>query len=84
MARRTSSVRDNFLVVSTMVRLSQTPALVKIHSHVADATNCQNRFALSRMTHSYIVSQLDKGKMQMMALDLTEQQVREIAAYLGK
>jgi mono/diheme cytochrome c family protein len=43
-----------------------------------------NRFALSRMTHSYIVSQLDKGKMQMMALDLTEQQVREIAAYLGK
>lgn len=42
-----------------------------------------NRFALSRMTPSYIVSQLDAGKMQMMALDLSEQQVREIAAYLG-
>jgi mono/diheme cytochrome c family protein len=42
-----------------------------------------NRFALSRMTPSYIVSQLDAGKMQMMALDLSPQQVREIAAYLG-
>ncbi|HEY7798688.1 MAG TPA: cytochrome c [Hyphomonadaceae bacterium] len=42
-----------------------------------------NRFALSRMTPSYIVSQLDAGKMKMMALDLPPQQVREIAAYLG-
>ena len=43
-----------------------------------------DRFALSRMTHAYIVSQLDAGKMKMMALDLTPQQVREIAAYLAK
>ena len=35
------------------------------------------------MTPSYIVSQLDEGKMKMMALDLSPQQVREIAAYLG-
>ena len=42
-----------------------------------------DRFALSRMTHSYIVSQLDAGKMQMMALDLSPEQVREIAAWLA-
>jgi mono/diheme cytochrome c family protein len=42
-----------------------------------------NRAALSRMTHGYIVSQLDSGKMKMMALDLSPQQVREIAAYLA-
>ena len=42
-----------------------------------------NRFALSRMTHGYIVSQLDAGKMKMMALDLSPEQVREIAAYLA-
>jgi cytochrome c5 len=43
-----------------------------------------NRFALSRMTHSHIESQLDEGKMKMMALDLSPHQVRGIAAYLGK
>lgn len=41
-----------------------------------------DRVALSRMTHSYVVSQLDAGKMKMMALDLSPQQVREIAAWL--
>ncbi len=43
-----------------------------------------DRTALSRMTHSYVVSQLDAGKMKMMALDLSPQQVREIAAWLTK
>jgi mono/diheme cytochrome c family protein len=43
-----------------------------------------DRFALSRMTPSYILSQLDEGKMKMMALDLSREQAREIAAYLGK
>ena len=42
-----------------------------------------DRFALSRMTPSYILSQLDAGKMQMMALDIPREQAREIAAYLG-
>ena len=43
-----------------------------------------NRFALSRLTPSYIVSQLNAGKMKMMALDIPPEQAREIAAYIGR
>ena len=43
-----------------------------------------DRFALSRLTPAYIVSQLDAGKMKMMALDIPPQEVREIAAYIGR
>jgi cytochrome c553 len=54
-----------------------------VSCHDPPKLGAPNRFALSRMTPSYIVSQLDAGKMKMMALDLSPQQVREIAAYLG-
>ena len=54
-----------------------------VSCHDPPKLGAPNRFALSRMTPSYIVSQLDEGKMKMMALDLSPQQVREIAAYLG-
>jgi mono/diheme cytochrome c family protein len=54
-----------------------------VSCHDPPKLGAPNRFALSRMTPSYIVSQLDAGKMRMMALDLSPQQVREIAAYLG-
>ena len=54
-----------------------------VSCHDPPKLGAPNRFALSRMTPSYIVSQLDAGKMKMMALDLSQQQVREIAAYLG-
>ena len=54
-----------------------------VSCHDPPKLGAPNRFALSRMTPSYIVSQLDVGKMKMMALDLSPQQVREIAAYLG-
>ena len=54
-----------------------------VSCHDPPRLGAPNRLALSRMTPSYIVSQLDAGKMKMMALDLSPQQVREIAAYLG-
>ena len=54
-----------------------------VSCHDPPKLGAPNRFALSRMTPSYIVSQLDEGKMKMMALDLSPTQVREIAAYLG-
>lgn len=52
-----------------------------VSCHDPPKLGAPSRFALSRMTPSYVVSQLDEGKMKMMALDLSPQQVREIAAY---
>ncbi|HEV7693780.1 MAG TPA: c-type cytochrome [Hyphomonadaceae bacterium] len=52
--------------------------------HEPATPGAPNRAALSAMTPAHIYSALTVGKMKLMAIDLPEQDAREIASYLGK
>ena len=52
--------------------------------HEPATPGAPDRAALSEMPPAYILSALVVGKMKLMAIDLPEEEAREIASYLGK
>ena len=52
--------------------------------HEPATPGAPDRAALSAMTPAHIYSALTVGKMKLMAVDLPDEEARQIASYLGK